>query len=72
MCGCGGGGAASTAYPMTSGDYVDNGPERWKVVSKTEVDPDTQMAVVLSTHSDYRLASIEASRVGGKVRTIST
>jgi hypothetical protein len=58
---------------MTSGDLEALGaglPDRFAVVSKTEIDPDTGNYKVLSTHPDYRLAELSRQLVGGRIRTI--
>jgi hypothetical protein len=73
MC-CGRSAPSQSAVPRTSGDFaaVATGPDRFKVVSKTETDPETGKGVILSTHPDYRLAEIARKESGGVVRVIDS
>lgn len=71
MC-CGRSAPSGPAVPRTSGDYAPLGPDRFKVVSKTEIDPETGKGKILSTHPDYRLAEIARKESGGVVRVIDS
>lgn len=71
MC-CGRSAPAQSSVPRTSGDFAVAGPDRFKVVSKTEIDPESGKGKILSTHPDYRLAEIARKESGGVVRVIDS
>lgn len=63
----------ASSVPLTSGDLEALGaglPDRFAVVSKTETDPETGQALVLSAHPDYRLADLARQQTGGRIRVI--
>lgn len=67
MCGCN---KRSTVAAMSNDFTAAPGMPRFKVVSKTETDSDSGEALVLSTHPDYRSASIARETEGGLIRVV--
>jgi hypothetical protein len=72
MCGCNKRVVAAGTPMAAAADTMAAAPgmPRFKIVSKTETDPETGDPLVLSTHPDYRSASIAREDTGGLIRVI--